>query len=816
MAQVGGKAGALGQMIEAGFPVPGGCVILPTAFNENGLMDAAWANIQLYLDRWRTSRPDITFAVRSSGKDEDGANAAFAGEFATVLNVSRDEAIGQAIEAVYASRHQAQAYRQAHGLAGSQSMAVIIQQFIPAECAGVALSVDPVGPDHARLVVNAAWGLGPGVVEGTVPADTYWLRRHDLSLATQIIATKDRRIVPFVGGVGEATVPNDQHAVPCLPPNWLARIGQYTLALEQFFGEPQDVEWAIAGGQVWVLQSRPITALAAQACPVPFPIAWEDEADRSRFWSLWELAPHPVLWPLEKDQLDRLSLSRGELRRHEGRDFIDRAWVCNGRVYRGGGVPNPEPPDQRQRRRTELAELDTRLHAEGSSPWEHYRPAIVAAAERLGRFDARHATGSALAAHLEEALAVYEEHCVLHGLVWSSAAAFWQAYDRVTGAASSEAAARPLLVGEETVLTRLVDALYALGVSARASPTVARLVEDPPADAMARLAAMPEAADFRSQLGAFLQVYGDRNGMGAGSEGTLCMPTLREQPEAVLRLIAPYLDERATAPAVARQRSRAARDALLEALCAACPEAEAVAEFRREWQWAVREAVVLEDHNHYIDQLASGQLRTAVLHAARWLCARGRLPDVDSVFWLTFADILAALRTGVPKSFTALIAARQAQNAAWEQLVPPPFLGLPPKDLAVSTSGGAPPAAVAPPDSPPLLPNQRLGLGVSAGQATGRARLLQPGDVNPDIKPGDILVARAAGPLWTPFFPILGGVVLEYAAIGQHAAATAREYGLPAVINCRDLMLHIHDGDVIHIDGTTGIITLNPSKETDL
>jgi pyruvate,water dikinase len=63
---------------------------------------------------------------------------------------------------------------------------------------------------------------------------------------------------------------------------------------------------------------------------------------------------------------------------------------------------------------------------------------------------------------------------------------------------------------------------------------------------------------------------------------------------------------------------------------------------------------------------------------------------------------------------------------------------------------------------------------------------------------------------------MLGGVVLEYAAVGQHAAATAREYGLPAVINCRDLMLHIHDGDVIHIDGTTGIITLDPSKETDL
>ena len=277
LGHAGGKAIALCRMIAAGFPVPGGFVVLSGAFEEGGLGPGAATVVRERLEAWVAEEPAVRFAVRSSGVGEDGAEAAFAGEFATVLNVGLEDVAG-AIETVYASRHRAEAYREARGLRGTQAMAVIVQQLVQAECSGVAYSVDPVGPDHARVLVNAAWGLGPGVVEGRVPADTHWLRRHDLAVAEQRIATKDRQVVPDAGGgVVEAPVAAEHQAVPCLPPAWLTRIAQYALALEQHFGSPQDVEWAVAGGQVWVLQSRPLTALPERPRPAPFPIQWENE-----------------------------------------------------------------------------------------------------------------------------------------------------------------------------------------------------------------------------------------------------------------------------------------------------------------------------------------------------------------------------------------------------------------------------------------------------------------------------------------------------------------------------------------------------------
>lgn len=77
----------------------------------------------------------------------------------------------------------------------------------------------------------------------------------------------------------------------------------------------------------------------------------------------------------------------------------------------------------------------------------------------------------------------------------------------------------------------------------------------------------------------------------------------------------------------------------------------------------------------------------------------------------------------------------------------------------------------------------------------------------PQLTPGDILVAPNIGPLWTPLFPLLGGLVLEQGSLGQHAAATAREYGIPAIINCRQATRLIIDGTFLHVDGTAGIVT---------
>jgi pyruvate,water dikinase len=384
--------------------------------------------------------------------------------------------------------------------------------------------------------------------------------------------------------------------------------------------------------------------------------------------------------------------------------------------------------------------------------------------------------------------------------------AAYAAVSGLTGPAIEETVDQ-LLEGEENPSTRLVDGLYALACAAREVPAVAALVADPPSNVLDQLAAVAEATTFRAQLADFMTDFGYRTGVGYGSDVTICAPTWCEKPELVLSFAAPYLDPAIKPPAVARARAQAKRDAVIEQVCEGCEDAEAVAELRRELVFWRRQAAVMEEHNHYIDQMMNGQMRLAILAAAHWLVAQGALATADEVFWLHFDEILVALNTDVPSSladrYADIISARQAQHAEWEKLVPPPLLGTPEPEL---------------PQRPPLqdeltsLSQEEndlvTGLGASPGKHRGRARVVSSSVLLPTLSPGDVLVAENVGPRLTPLIPILGGLVLDGGALGQHHAITAREYGVPAVIRTGNATRRIPDGAWVTVDGTSGTVEL--------
>jgi pyruvate,water dikinase len=271
-------------------------------------------------------------------------------------------------------------------------------------------------------------------------------------------------------------------------------------------------------------------------------------------------------------------------------------------------------------------------------------------------------------------------------------------------------------------------------------------------------------------------------------------------------------------------------------MCAAYGDETAVAEFQRQLTYARQSMVGLENHNHLIEQVAGGQLRLAVMAAAQWLMKQGVLADVEDVFWLTFVEIERALRGNPPSPQPSPMRERESDSlplhgggsgwgsaplhtaikerrAAWEQwakLVPPPILGIPEAVLPTR-----PPFADDVNVGEAEMRNGRLtGLGASPGLAEGRACVIAKGASLPDLEPGKILVAQNAGPLWTPYFPQLGGLILEEGSLGQHAAATAREYGIPAVINCHRATQLIEDGAWVKIDGAQGIVEMGSETET--
>ncbi len=847
---VGGKATALALLLQAGFPVPPGLCLTTAAFHlamtpylvtmndllrgqKLGDLESAAgvsAKIAVLLSELilpaevsdalfgalpliATERTAV--AVRSSAVQEDSATTSFAGQYDTLLGVRGKEAIAEAVLACWRSFFNAQAlaYR-AHAaqLEKEDGMAILVQPLIEAECAGICYTIDPVAQKRERIVVNSAWGLGSGVVDGTVGNDTDWLYRDNFAVERRHIVEKKTHVT--LGSAGQTQIqplPSDQGRSACLPEEWLKRIAQISLALENLFGRPQEVEWAVAGGQVWILQSRPITALPPDlAKSPPFPVAWEDG---DQFFA-WEPAYYkgyksdPPL-PLEYDHFLVLESIREEACRFMGveRNVVQKSF--NGRPY-----TRPIPLDwhdaDRRLRHQALEDWQDRLFDEGHSLWDVWGPEVEKTTERLRAFDPCGADGVALADHLEEALAAQRRHAFIHPLcTWRPRQMYFDAYTAVSGASGSQAefSAKQLLQGADTPLTQLVDALYELAVVARGHSALQQLLRDPDHSILTQLPTLPQeraAIEFRRQLAELLSVYGERHGHGYGSWSTVHTPTWREQPAQILRLAAPYLDPNIEPPAVSRKRVQKERDQHVEAICAACSDEQSVAEFKRlldngrHW-WAV-----LEIHNHFIDQMAGGQLRHAILDAAVWLVNGQILADEEDVFWLTFAEILEALRTVSPPDLLPLIVQRKAQHEAWARLIPSPLLGLPDALLPERPSFTDDITAQPTVDDPDFIRGQAA----SPGQATGQARVVQDETNLLELKRGDILIAHNVGPRWTPIFPLLGGLVLETGSVGQHAAVTAREYGIAAVIATGDATKRIPDRSLVFVDGTSGIVRI--------
>lgn len=846
--KVGGKAAHLGELLAAGFPVPAGLCVTTSAFRlaladhqtaiqailqeadcrQPASAQRAAATIAArladlvvpapLLAALQTELPHLAdtttpLAVRSSATAEDQAEASYAGQYATVLGARGMAAVTAAILTCWRSffSTQALAARATQAALGlTEGMALLIQPVIVPECAGVAFSADPVQQRRDLVVINAAWGLGVGVVDGSVATDSIWVQRATFQVERQVLAAKPEQInLSADGNPQRFAVPAEQQRAACLPPAWVERLAQFAVAAELLYGCPQDIEWAIADDQLWLLQSRPITGLPAAWAQTPvFSITWEADEDPRVLWRRWQERETPeLLLPLEQDHLAELESTWDEACRILGVERKLQFKYCNGRAYTRP-VPIQWSAADRRVRRTAMEDLRTRLHEQGLTAWDHWGPEIVKATQRLRAFVRDQATGPALAGHLEEALAVRRRHFIHHPMMnFHPPSTFFAAYTSVTGIAEgvAEAPASFLLDAGETPLTRLTDHLYALTQIAKAEPSVMNVLLQPTADRLTTLATLPQGECFLTALQTLLAEYGERTGEGWGSEITLRRPTWGEQPILVLDLLRPLLQADLDPPSLIRERARQARNTTVESLCVACPDRAVVAEFRQQLTYAGKVHAILELHNHYIDQMSTGQLRQAVMAAARWLVDQGLLTTAEEVFWLHFDELLTALRQPPPSSLAATITVRQAEFAHWSQLIAPPILGVPARSLPARPPLQDEVTVIAEPMAPA---GSLTGLGASPGQVRGPAYIMDDPLVLPTLPPGAILVAENVGPLWTPIFPLLGGLVLETGSIGQHAAATAREYGIPAVIGVQQARQRIPAGAWVLIDGAQGKIEL--------
>jgi phosphoenolpyruvate synthase/pyruvate phosphate dikinase len=221
--QVGGKAAALARLIKGGFKVPDGFVL--TEVSDQILQQ---------FDKLGTDK----VAVRSSAMAEDGAKDAWAGQLDTFLNVTRGEVLDK-IRACFdsANSDRAKAYADQKKISPGK-VAVIVQKMIPARVSGVAFSAHPITNDHTKVVIEAVGGLGEKLVSGNVTPDTFITDKKTAKIVERHLS-------------GKGNLSHEQ----------LRKITETVAKIEKLFSLPVDVEWAYAGQQLFILQSRPITTV---------------------------------------------------------------------------------------------------------------------------------------------------------------------------------------------------------------------------------------------------------------------------------------------------------------------------------------------------------------------------------------------------------------------------------------------------------------------------------------------------------------------------------------------------------------------------
>jgi pyruvate,water dikinase len=297
----GGKGASLARMAGAGLPVPRGFVVCTAAFqtflerhaaskrlgeltsrldvNNHTALEAASDELRAVIvtnplpseilegidGAYRSLGTDRPVAVRSSAVSEDGDAASFAGQQETFLNVRGRDRIGRCVQACWASFFTPRAlfYRAQKGSLTDTRMAVVVQEMVLADRSGVMFTVDPIRKRRDRMVIEAVFGLGEGVVSGEITPDHYVLDRDTGARLDAFIAVQSHAIVHDTeeGGTHRVELSEEAGSVSVLADDELRRLHQMGRRVEDFFGAPQDIEWSFRGDDLLLLQSRPITTL---------------------------------------------------------------------------------------------------------------------------------------------------------------------------------------------------------------------------------------------------------------------------------------------------------------------------------------------------------------------------------------------------------------------------------------------------------------------------------------------------------------------------------------------------------------------------
>ena len=805
----GGKGANLGELMQGRFPVPDGFIVSTEAYatvveasglaaviaegvaagDDGATIRAAFENVTIpdgpaaAISKAYADLGGGPVAVRSSATAEDLAGAAFAGQQDTYLNVIGETAVLDAVRRCWGSlwTERALGYRGHQQIESSNlQIAVVVQQMVNAEFAGVMFTANPVTGERDEIVIDASSGLGEAVVSGLVTPDHYVL---DGQGKVRERTPGKREVVIRSAASGGVTHSTDAGTGPAtLPDPVLTELAALGRSVAAHFGRPQDIEWAYADGRIWLVQARPMTALP----PPPLKLSRIQRQTGLQLMDYMTVRPYPL------DMSGWVRPGIGRMVERMLGDIIGlRLDIDDALPERDGVVERFVPPAPRPTRATPhaLIRLPGRIRRYNTASWTE-DPRFVKFEQgmsQLAALDPRSLSWAQLLQACRRTLAVAD-------LITDLRVDYLprMGFDllrlltllRLLGASSQFGL---LTAGAKTRTRDANLALEELAAQARADPPVRAVFDelDPPA-LVARLDGDARFIAFRQALRQFLNEYGHRETV---SPLMMTAPTWGDDPTPVLGMIKVLVDEQphatATEPWVEAERR------LLGHRLLRSPRQRATVLRAIE---AARQGIAFREDTHFHATRALPILRHMLLEAGRRLAEAGVLPEAEDVFHLHLEelealpgppDLLAPAEANRIRATARDRAARRAELAGVPMLATANLV-----DPAATTKGA-------------LV----TGVPASGGRVTGPVRVIREPAEFGALRSGEVLVCPYTNPTWTSLFQRAAAVVVDSGGIGSHAAIVAREYGIPAVMGTGSGTRMLTDGQQVTVNGDTGRVT---------
>ena len=763
------------------------------------------------------------YAVRSSATAEDLPTASFAGQYDTYLNVVGLAAILQHVSRCWASlfTERAVTYRLRNGFDHRKlRMAVVVQQMVFPQAAGILFTADPVTSNRKVVSVEASFGLGEAVVSGMVNTDVYKVRDGEL-VAKEIAAKRLAIHASPASGTEEQAIEPERQRQPALTDAQVLQLAQLGRRIEAHFGRPQDIEWCVAGGDIWIVQSRPITTL--------FPIPAADDEDNHLYVSVGHQQ-------MMTDPMKPLGVSVWQLTAmatmHEagGRLFVDVAQRLASPAIRSGllevmGRGDPLIGDALQTvldRGDFIRLLPDEAPAPAGPPAGgppagspagarpapiETDPAIVAdliarneASVAALKRDIRAYSGPALLDFImddiQELKRLLAEPLSMQAIMAGMTSTWWlndhlEEWLGEKNAADALARSVPGNVTSEMGLA-LLDVADAI----RPHPDVVAFLENVKDESfLDELASLKGGREARDAIEAYLARYG----MRCVGEIDITRPRWSERPTTLVPLI--LSNVRSFEPGAGERRfeqgRRESREKEQELLTRVqvLPDGDQKAEEVKRRIDRVRTFAGYREYPKYGIVSRHFVYKQALLEEAERLVQAQVLREKEDIFFLTFQELHEVTRTHHVDDH--LIRRREDAFESYQALTPPRVLTSDGEVITGAYRRGDVPA------------DALVGVAVSAGTIEGRARVvLDMADA--DVEADDILVTAYTDPSWAPLFVAIKGLVTEVGGLMTHGAVIAREYGLPAVVGVEHATQLIQDGQRIRVHGTGGYVEILP------